>query len=240
MSRLGNSAQDAFRNERVDELSGATGHQARRAVRFEDLQDPTRLDGLLSALKEVGIEPPVSPMFSGGTMFLRPDAGAYLANGATGALSTIAPGGGAENIAPWLCPWDLSVDQLGLSCSTAVAATTCKITVYASDSLGRPASCLGETATIDTATTGTKFTAAAVTFKKGKLYWLGVRFSSTQTVRALAAGSCHSLAWTSAATPVQCPKLSRTLAYATPATAWVFANSQIVAALPPLVLMRVA
>ncbi len=134
----------------------------------------------------------------------------------------------------------MTIDQIGISCSTAVAATTCKVTAYASDALGRPAECLGETATIDTATTGTKFVAAAITFKAGRLYWLGVRTSSTQTVRAVAAGSCLALGWTNAATPVQQTKLNRSLAYATPATAWTFSNSQLATGLPPLVLMRVA
>lgn len=240
MSRQGFTIQDAARAERVDALLGVRGNPDDAAIRLRDMKPGARLDALIAALKNAGIVAPFIGQFAGSPAFLKPAAAAYIGNGANGALSTVAGVADRISLAPWLCPWPLTIDQAGISCSTAVAASVCKVVIYDSDPLGRPSRPVAETADISTAGTGTLFASVAATLSAGAIYWLGVRFSATQTIRSLANTSAQPIGWTSAVTPVAQFTLNDSLTYGLPAAPWAFANAQIATTLPPLVLLRVA
>lgn len=193
--------------------------------------------------KEQGGTPPLkagSEVFLSGAFLMHPGAGQYFSFPVTTGLGTIAGVANREVIAPLLCPFDTPVDQVGVSVSTAVAAALVKVTVYEADALGRPGALVYESADIDAGTVGTKTVAASFTLKVGKVYWFGVRTSSTATLRAAVAASLAALSYTNAATPVVRNALTRTLTYATPATDWVYDAAQMSNLLPALVLARAA
>lgn len=240
MTRQGLSLQEAARNERIDALLGIRGNPDDAAIRIGDMRPGARLDSLVAALKSAGIVAPFLGQFAGSPAFLRPASGAYVGNGANGALSTVAGVADRVSLAPWLCPWPATIDQAGVSCSTAVAGSSCRVVIYDSDPIGRPSRPIAETTDISTAGTGTVFASVNTALAAGTVYWLGVRFSSTQTVRSLANTSAQPIAWSSAATPAPQFTLNDTLAFGMPSATWVYANAQLAATLPPLVLLRVA
>lgn len=240
MTRQGSSLQEASRNERIDALLGIRGNPDDAAIRLGDMRPGARMDRLVSALKTAGIVAPFLGQFAGSPAFLRPASGAYVGNGANGALSTVAGVADRVSLTPWICPWPVTIDEAGISCSTAIAASSCKVVIYDADPIGRPSRPIAETSNISTAATGTLFASLNATLAAGAIYWLGVRFSSTQTVRSLANTSAQPIAWSSAATPAPQFTLNDTLAFGMSAAPWVYANTQLAETLPPLILLRVA
>jgi hypothetical protein len=183
------------------------------------------------------LEPPAFSSY----LYMKPATGVFIANAKTGVANTTQVGAvDAERISPWLCPYNINIDQLGVSVSTLLAGSNLKVTIYNSDDNGRPSTLVAESANISGAATGTFFATVSVSLQKGKLYWIGVRYSGTVTIRAVAQAGSTLLSVTNAATPALQPTLIRTLAFATPATTWVYASSQHNTAFTPLVLMRVA
>lgn len=80
------------------------------------------------------------------------------------------------------------------------------------------------------------------TFTAGTIYWVGVRHSSTATLRAIPIASCLPLGLLSNTATNPVTVLRRTLTYATAATTpWVFTNTDRVAAVNPTsIRMRIA
>ncbi len=187
---------------------------------------------------------PGTPGAGGGKLgfgLLRPAAGMFVGSSFGASLATLAGAANRTLIAPWVPAHDITIDMLGLSVSTLLAASLAKVVIYASDADGRPAAVLRETIDIDCATTGTKFqpiTPLALT--AGTTYWIGARTSSTQTIRAGVAASNPPLAMTNAATPLAQMTLLLTETYANAAAPWVFSSAQLSTALAPFILMRIA
>ncbi len=171
-----------------------------------------------------------------------PAAGLFIANSANAtALGTQAQVANRTVIAPFVPAYATTIDQLGISISTLLAASNCKVVIYASDANGRPTTILRETANIDCTTTGTKFAAiTSLALTAGATYWLGVRSSSTQTLRTIPAGGLPALTYSNAATPSAAQTLILTETFANAAANWTYASSQHSTVLMPLVLMRVA
>lgn len=171
-----------------------------------------------------------------------PATGLFIGNGSDlGALGTQAQVANRTVIAPFTPARDVTIDQLGVSISTLIAGALFKAIIYASDADGRPSTVIRETANIDAGSTGTKFAAiTALTLTAGTRYWIGIRSSSTATLRTLNVASVPVLSYTNAATPVLQGALVLTETYANAAAAWAYASSQHSNALVPLVLMRVA
>jgi hypothetical protein len=186
----------------------------------------TALDGKRSAL--------YTPMV--------PAAGEFIGNGANAtALGTQAQVANRTVIAPFSPCYDVTIDQLGCSISTGVASSNVKCIIYASDANGRPSTVLVETANIDAGSNATRFAnISSTTLTAGTLYWVGLRSSSTATVRTLGVGSTYAVTYTSAATPAIESALILTETFANAAATWTYAASQHSNALVPLVLMRVA
>lgn len=175
---------------------------------------------------------------------LKPAATAWITNAWNNtAFTTQAQVAGRSVLSPFLSSHDVTIDQIGVSVATGVASALFKVVIYAADANGRPTTVLAESGTLDGATPATRTLALAspVNLAKGALYWIGVRSSSTATLRCLNVGASPQLTASTAATPVGTITLIRTgETFADPATAWTYANSQLSNALAPLVLLRVA
>jgi hypothetical protein len=190
--------------------------------------------GLQTALDGKKLAAPYQPMV--------PAAGEFIANGQNGgALGTAAQVANRTVIVPYIPMRSVTIDQLGLSVSTFVASANLKCIIYASDANGRPSTVLRETANIDAGSNGTKFASiTSLTLEAGTMYWIGLRSSSTATVRALSVGSVYPLTYTNAATPLIETTLILTETFANAAATWTYAASQHSNVAPPLILMRVA
>jgi Protein of unknown function (DUF2793) len=158
--------------------------------------------------------------------------------------TTLTTLGGVANridLAPWLCPIDLTIDQVGAICSTAIGAALGKIVCYNSDALGHPNDLIFESGTVDFSSIGFKSTAQVMNFVRGELYWIGLRSSSTATVNAHQPYCSPILGYPAIPTTVAAKLLRRTLAFATSAPAiWGYNATEETSSNVPALFMRVA
>jgi hypothetical protein len=119
--------------------------------------------------------------------YFTPISGRFIRN-SSGVDTTATTRAGAANvleIAPFIPQTNVTIDELSIIVATAVASSLVKIVVYDSDANGRPTTLLFESSDLDTSSTGTKSASlSASTLLAGKIYWFGVRHSSTATLRA--------------------------------------------------------
>lgn len=91
------------------------------------------------------------------------------------------------DLSPFYAPFDLTVDQIGVACSTGVASAVGRCVVYASGTDNWPAARLFYgAADLGFATTGYKahtLSTPYFTFAANTLYWVGIHQSSTATLR---------------------------------------------------------
>lgn len=158
--------------------------------------------------------------------------------------TTLTTSAGAANrieLAPWVSPFDLTSDQVGVLCSTAVAAAQGKIVCYSSDADGRPNALLFETGVLDFGTAGFKFIPQTVAFNRGVTYWLGLRNSSTATVNAHQPYNSPVLGFPATPTTAANKLLRRTLTFSTVApAAWGWTATEETASNVPAIFVRVA
>jgi hypothetical protein len=134
----------------------------------------------------------------------------------------------------------VTLDRLGINCTGAVASALAKIAVYTSDANGRPDQRLTETGDLDCSTTGMRLATVSLTLRRGTVYWIGVRHSSTATLSAWAATATPDINGGTIVTTAR-KVLRRTLNYATAAPAsWAFVSSEINAGPATAVWMRAA
>jgi hypothetical protein len=120
---------------------------------------------------------------------------------------------------PWTPEDDMPITAIGVECQTAVAATNAKVIVYATDATTRgPGALLKETGNLSCATTGYKSEAWAYTFLKGVTYWVGVRTSGTQVLRATLAGGMLNIGRSASTGTGNANVIQKTLAFATAAS----------------------
>jgi hypothetical protein len=217
----------------------------------------------VSALQNFGaIEKGLVPASGGGsTNYLRADgawttppignAGLVSYKTATGRWHTNSPDtttltttAGVANrveVAPWSCPFDMVADQIGVLCSTAVAAAQGKVVCYNSDADGRPNTLLFETTTLDFSTTGFKSLPQTVNMVRGGLYWFGLRYSSTAAVNAHQPYNSPVLGFASPPTSTVNKMLRRILTFATAAPVnWGWVATEEAAGNVPAVFLRLA
>jgi Protein of unknown function (DUF2793) len=181
-----------------------------------------------------------SPSDGGGGLPYRTSSARWHINSPnTTTLTTLAGVANRIDLAPWVCPIDVSVDQFGVLCSTAVAAAQGKIVCYAADADGRPTTLLFETAVLDFSTVGFKAAAQVQSFLRGGVYWLGLRHSSTATVNAHQPYCSPVLGYPATPTTAANKLLRRTLAFATAAPAsWGWTATEETAANVPAIFME--
>jgi hypothetical protein len=134
----------------------------------------------------------------------------------------------------------MSIDQLGVVVTSAVAASTARMYVYSTGSDGWPDQKLLTTSDFSTAT-ATTYANATVSFtvEAGVVYWIGVHASANITIRALAGSSIFNLGPTSSTANNYYTMLQRTLAFATSApTSWSFTSSEFATGNTPVQRMR--
>ncbi|QLQ20122.1 MAG: DUF2793 domain-containing protein [Exiguobacterium profundum] len=174
--------------------------------------------------------------------FLVPPSGEHVLTtmGSGTTTGTTAGAAGRMDLFPFSPRLDMTIDQMVVNVTTAVASALGKLVVYLSDANGRPDARLLETGDMDFGTTGLKSVAVSAMLWGGATYWLGLRHSSTATVSA----------WQSAATPdinggapVTTARkiLRRTLSYGTAApSSWGYLGSEISASFAPAIWLRMA
>ncbi len=181
--------------------------------------------------------------------FASPNAGGivsgfYYDNAFQGtSASTLAGAADRMDLAPFFTSMPLAIDTIGTPCSTAVASSNIKIVVYSTGSNGWPGALIKETAALSTASTGYKSEAWSYTFQSGTMYWLGVRHSSTATLRTINVGSAVNLGLGSSSTSTTYNTvIRRTLAFATAApSTWTFNSAELTGNItPPSIRMRAA
>lgn len=169
-------------------------------------------------------------------------AGEYI----TAALNGLAPGTGPTaagrlEFMPFRPGKTITVDNMVIDVTTAVAASQARIGIYSSLASGLPGALLtGQGTLLDCASTGSKASAIAggLLLQAGTLYWLAVHGSSTQTFRALPIGALMPLpiAQTSTAHNTQ-RRATATFANGLPAAA---PATTLTSAVCPMVKLRVA
>jgi len=153
---------------------------------------------------------------------------------------TLVGGAGRMDLFPYTPRADLTIDQMVVNVTTAVASALGKLVVYQSDAAGRPDVKLAETGDLDFGTTGLKAASVPMTLWGGTTYWIGLRHSSTATVSAWAAAATPDINGGSPVTTAR-KVLRRVLAYGTPAPAnWGFLSSEITSATATAVWLRMA
>lgn len=179
--------------------------------------------------------------------FASPNAGGlvtgrYYDNAFQGTASaTLAGAANRMDLAPFYTSVPLTIDQIGVAVSTAVAGSQVKVVIYSAGSDGWPDALLYETAALSSAATGYVSEALTFTFDSGTTYWIGVRHSATATLRTINVSSAVNLGLTSSTATSYASLLRSTVTFASAAPdPYTFAASQLTAATPPSIRMRAA
>jgi hypothetical protein len=157
--------------------------------------------------------------------------------------TTLALAANRADMSPFYTSVPLTIDQIGVLVSTAVASSLARVFIYGSNSEGWPDNLLYESASdLDCGTTGYKFLNPAFTFDSGRQYWLGVKSSSNQTVRAINLGNAVNLGITSSTGTTYGTIIRRTLTFADPMpSSWAFTSTDVISGVaPPAIRMRAA
>lgn len=169
-------------------------------------------------------------------------SGSYYDNSFTaGAPTTIIGAADRMEVSPYFSGFNFTIDRIGVNVSTGVASALAKVVIYSTTvSTGAPNALLYESASLDCSTTGTKEVAASLTFTAGVQYWIGVRHSSTSTVRAVPLTNCKCIGLGVSTSTTYMTALRVTLAFATAASStWPSVSAaQLVSTTPVSVRMR--
>ena len=180
--------------------------------------------------------------------FASPNAGGivvgnYYDNCFQGSASgSLAGATGRFTLAPFYTSDHLPIDQIGVLVATAVAGALGKIVIYSSGADNWPDALEWESGDLDFGTTGFKSAPLSYTFDAGRQYWVGVRESSTATLRTVAVASAVNLGVGGSTGTSYYTVLRRTLAYATATPAlWNFVKTDLAANVtPPSIRFRAA
>lgn len=133
------------------------------------------------------------------------------------AAGTIAGSAARMEVVRFQVARRLRVNPMGFEVTVGVASAEIKLVIYASDADGHPAELLYESAPMSAASPAFVSVADSFTFEANTLYWVGVRHSSTATIRGIALASMPSIGRTAAAGSTYPGILRQSVAFATPA-----------------------
>lgn len=166
-------------------------------------------------------------------------------NGIGTATTTTAGLADRWDMVPFKPEAPLTIDRIGVTVTTGVASATCKVQIYSAHATtGYPDAKIYESGDLD-CSVGAPTSVVATTsysFLAGKLYWLGVRHSSTATLRSLNLAQSRTMGPPSATAANMNNLVRRSLTYTTAATnpyAFVVADFPAPAA-PIQIMMRAA
>jgi len=162
-------------------------------------------------------------------------SGQYFDNSFAGAASgTLIGVANRIQLAPYFAPQTFSIDRIGCLVSTAVAGSLFKIVIYSANADGWPDARLYESGNLSGAAAAFVEATMSFTLNAGVVYWLGVRHSSTCTLRTIPVSSARSLGLTTSNATSYATVLQRTLTYATAApSSWAFVAGDLVANVTP-------
>lgn len=172
----------------------------------------------------------------GGTIFITPAVTA-LARG------TIATVSNQLYFVPFVCPINMSIDQLGLAVTTLAAGTTFKLGLYRADADGLPSTRLEASGDLSSAAVATlTYTLPAPrTLTAGTTYWLALHASGGPTFRGIVLGALMEIFGGDAAgSPSNTLLRQSSVAYASglpnPATA---SPTDAISSIAPCITMRI-
>lgn len=154
-----------------------------------------------------------------------PTSGAYYDSSIqANAATTLAGAANRFELIPFITELDFSIDRIGVYVTTGVASSTVKLVIYNSTVDGKPDTIEWEGGNLSSATSSTFVQETlSFTFTAGIRYWLGVRHSSTATLRAIPVTNLPNLGRNGSTGNTYYTALRRTLTYDTPATTpWAF------------------
>lgn len=199
----------------------------RNATQFTRLPAGTSGQVLLSA--GPGLDPvwgSTSPqgLFQGGGYA----SGQYYDNALlSNSSATLAGAANRLDVAPFVSPRSLTIDQIGVAVSTLAVGSSIRVVIYSNSSAGWPNTLLYQSANIATTSAGYQSVAASFTFQAGVVYWVGVHHSSTATLRAIAIGSSPSLGLSGSNGTTYFTLLRQTVAFGSAPATWTFATGQL-------------
>ena len=157
--------------------------------------------------------------------------------------TTLAGAANRVDMAPFYTSARLRIDRIGVAVSTAVASALGRCFIYGSDADGWPDDLLYEgSSDLDFSGTGLREHTLDFTFDSGRQYWVGVRHSSTATLRTINLGSAVNLGPNGGAATNYFSAIRRTITFANalPST-WNFvAGDRVANVTPPSIRMRAA
>lgn len=116
----------------------------------------------------------------------QPITGRYYDNSLHGAVGTLTGVAGQVNLAPFVPTRDITIDRLGLRCTTGVASALARACIYGSDANGWPDALLAVTGDLSVATSSTFVeSTVSLAMTEGTVYWVGAQSSSTAALNSI-------------------------------------------------------
>ena len=126
--------------------------------------------------------------------FIKPSAGCSITQALTPSVSTLTGTTNRLLVAPFIPAQTITSASLYINVSTLLVGSNAQILVY-SNLNGKPDTRLYQSANLDCSTTGLKTASTVLTFTAGTTYWVGIQFSSTQSVTAFGSTAVIAIAW---------------------------------------------
>lgn len=156
--------------------------------------------------------------------------------------ATLAGAAGRIDLCPFYVPRAVTVNRIGCSVSTAVAASLFRALLYESGADGRPTNLLASSGDLSGAAVAFVEGTINVQLLPGKRYWVGTHHSSTCTLRTIVATCGYPLGLPSNTGAGTATVVRKTVTFgASSPAAWTWADGDLTAAItPPSVRFRVA
>lgn len=127
-----------------------------------------------------------------------PPSGSYvLATFVSGTLTTQTGLANRLDLYPFVPAHNLPINQLAIEVTTGVAGALMKIGIWENAS-GLPGALVVGTGDLDGSSNGVKTFAVSTTLVAGKVYWMGVHYSSNNSVRAIPVAMSMTIAYPAA------------------------------------------
>jgi hypothetical protein len=137
----------------------------------------------------------VANNLSGGVhALIKPSAGCSITQALIPTITTLAGTTNRLLVAPFIPAQTITSASLYINVTTFLAGSNAQILVY-SNLNGKPDTRLYQSANLDCSTNGLKTASTVLTFTAGTTYWVGIQFSSTQSVTAFGSSAVISIAW---------------------------------------------
>jgi hypothetical protein len=180
--------------------------------------------------------------------FASPNVGGYVVgqyydNSFHAAASgVIAGAANRAEMSPFFVSESVTIDQIGVSVSTAVAGSLLKCFIYGSNSQGWPDQLLYE-GSDDLSGAAVAYVGHTLdfSFNTGIQYWLGVRYSANTSVRGVGLSSLGNLGLSTASGTTYDTKVLRNITFANALPqSWAFQDSDLNTGICPSIRFRAA